>query len=234
MIKDALKYLIGLGETKIVDINNQKYATKGLELVKEPLAASLHLTTLTGLVDYIKSKSDNMISERVIIHIVSPEKVVLRSELTNDRQRENLINCEALLPSIYFDRFVDTEKFNIMMQSSFIENKDRNILLKVCGNVTESAVKKVGDDGVSQAVTMKTGVASLQDVIVPNPVILAPRRTFTEINQPESKFIFRMKEGPLCAIFEADGGAWRNEAMQNIKKYLVDKLKEMENIDIIS
>lgn len=234
MIRDALAYLIGLGETKVLNINDQKYATGELRLVKEPLCECLHLTTLTGLVDYIKSKSDTMLSQRLIVHVISPQKVVLCSELTNDRQREKLICCEALLPSIYFDRFLSTEQFNIMLQSSFVENKDRDILLKVCGNITESAVKQVGDDGITQAVTMKTGVATLQDVIVPNPVVLEPFRTFVELEQPESKFIFRMKEGPSCAIFEADGGAWKNIAMQNIKKYLVDKLKEIENVDIIS
>ena len=30
---------------------------------------------------------------------------------------------------------------------------------------------------------------------VPNPVGLAPYRTFTEIGQPESKFVLRLKNG---------------------------------------
>ncbi|KHO31340.1 hypothetical protein OR63_10900, partial [Clostridium tetani] len=83
----------------------------------------------------------------------------------------------------------------------------------------------VGDDGVSQAATIKTGVASVNEVKVPNPVVLAPFRTFPEIEQPESKFIFRMQSGPRAALFEADGGAWRNEAMIKIKAYLEEQLK---------
>ena len=35
-----------------------------------------------------------------------------------------------------------------------------------------------------------------------------------------------MKDGPRCAIFEADGGAWRNEAITNIREYLKDELSE--------
>ena len=68
------------------------------------------------------------------------------------------------------------------------------------------------------------GVASADDVIVPNPVELAPYRTFLEVEQPSSSFIFRMKNGPRGAIFEADGGAWRNQAILNIKEYLTKEL----------
>ncbi|GET15220.1 hypothetical protein SN4111_14820 [Ligilactobacillus agilis] len=58
----------------------------------------------------------------------------------------------------------------------------------------------------------------------PNPVLLAPYRTFIEVKQPENKFIFRMKDGPRGAIFEADGGAWRNQAILNIKTFLEEQL----------
>lgn len=34
-----------------------------------------------------------------------------------------------------------------------------------------------------------------------------------------------MKEGPSAAIFEADGGAWRNEAIRNIHDYLYHELQ---------
>ena len=98
----------------------------------------------------------------------------------------------------------------------------------------EDAIKSISDDGVSQAATIKTGVASVNDVKVPNPVVLAPFRTFPEISQPESKFIFRMQSGPRAALFEADGGAWRNEAMMKIKACLEEQLKEIKNIQIIA
>lgn len=35
-----------------------------------------------------------------------------------------------------------------------------------------------------------------------------------------------MKSGPTCALFEADGGAWKLQAIQNIKDYLVAALEE--------
>jgi hypothetical protein len=170
-----------------------------------------------------------------LVHIISPTEVALYSELRNDQDREMYMHCKALTPNnIVYNRFMDTDDFNIMLQSSFVDNRDRTILLKVTGLIQDKAVKEVGDDGVSQAVTIKTGVANVGDVKVPNPVELAPYRTFPEIIQPESKFIFRMQSGPQAALFEADGGAWRNMAMDLIKKYLEEQLSGLENISIIS
>ena len=121
-----------------------------------------------------------------------------------------------------------------MLQSSFTDSGDKEVLQKYTGLVRDEAVKETGDDGISQAVTIKTGVASVGQAVVPNPVTLAPYRTFPEVDQPLSKFIFRMQEGPKAAIFEADGGAWRNQAIKNIKEYLEKELEGLENIKIIA
>lgn len=37
--------------------------------------------------------------------------------------------------------------------------------------------------------------------------------------------LIRMKDGPRGAIFEADGGAWRNQAIVNIREYLYEQLE---------
>lgn len=243
--KEALEYLVNLGETKILDIDGKKFTTKEVYKVNDPVPAAIEVTTLTALVDYIKANFDKKSSEKLLIHVKSPEDVSLYSELREDQRREEYIRCSAMLPNnICFDRFLDTETFNIMLQSSFeshiVLQEDKNevdfrqLLLQVTGCIRDNAVKQIGDDGVSQAATIKTGVASVADVKVPNPVILAPYRTFPEIEQPASKFIFRMQSGPRAALFEADGGAWRNEAMARIKRFLEVELDKVENIKIIS
>lgn len=242
--KEALEYLVNLGETKTLEIDGQQFTTKQVYAVKEPIPASIQVTTLTALVDYIKSNFDTKASEKLLIHVKSPVEVSLYSELRADAEREEYITCRALLPdNIEFDSFMNTESFNIMLQSSFTDrkvsqgNKEvdfRKLLLQVTGCIRDNAVKQIGDDGVSQAATIKTGVASVADVKVPNPVILSPFRTFSEIEQPASKFIFRMQSGPRAALFEADGGVWRNVAMINIRTLLKEQLKEFKNIEIIA
>lgn len=234
--REALQYLVNLGEEKepIIDLQQGTFSTINLTRVKVVRAAALSISTLTGFVDYIKSNID-AIDTKLLVHVESPTIVKLYGPLNVDRERENYLVAAAELPdNIKYERFLDTEGFNIMLQSSFVSNKDKEILLKYTGLIQDDAVKQIGDNGISQAVTIKTGVASVGQAEVPNPVTLAPYRTFSEISQPESKFIFRMKEGPSAAIFEADGGSWKNEAILSIKKYLEDQLKEIDNIEIIA
>ncbi|KOR24168.1 hypothetical protein [Clostridium sp. L74] len=234
--KEALEYLVNLGEKRdpIIQLDQGTFSTKGLDRVTGPLADTLTVSTLTGLVDYIKANID-ILPEQLLVQVKSYDEVRLYSPLNPDREREEYIRAKAILPNnIYYDRFIGSEEFNIMLQSSFVDVGDKEVLLKYTGLIKDEAVKSTGDDGVSQAVTIKTGVASVGQAAVPNPVTLAPYRTFPEIEQPLSKFIFRMQQGPSAAIYEADGGAWRNEAMRRIKAYLEEELKEIENINIIS
>lgn len=236
MSKDAIQYLQESGitpEDRLVSFDdderwlafdNDGQAKEILPRVfnaKEPV----NLNTLSGMVNYIKSNLER-IDEKLILQIKNEEIVSLMGTLEVDGSREVLASAKAIVPEFSFDRYHDVEEFNIALQSKFVPNDDRNILLKVVGNVSEDNVKTVGDDGVSQAVTINQGVASKADVKVPNPVELAPYRTFLEVIQPESQFVFRMKDGPRAAIFEADGGAWRNQAIVNIREYFKEQLKE--------
>lgn len=186
---------------------------------------ALSINTLSGFVKYIRANLDRE-DLRLIVHVKDESTVYLKGLLEVDGSREALAVAEAIVPQFYFDHFMDMEEFNIALQAKFVKTEDRQVLLQVVGNVAEKNVKNTGDDGVSQAITINQGVASKADVKVPNPVVLAPYRTFLEIDQPESQFIFRMKDGPRGAIFEADGGAWRNQAIVNIREYLNDQLSE--------
>lgn len=234
--REALEYLVNLGEKKepIIELDQGTFSRVSLSRVTEPVASKLTVSTLTGLVDYIKTNVDHL-EGKLLIQVKSPEEVALYSPLNADREREKYVSAEAILPNnVAYERFLDTERFNIMLQSAFVNNKDKEILLKYTGLIQDDAVKTIGDDGVSQQVTVKTGVASVGQAVVPNPVTLAPFRTFPEVEQPESKFIFRMKEGPSAALFEADGGAWRNKAILNIKAYLEKELEHNHNVEIIA
>ncbi|WP_195259359.1 hypothetical protein [Clostridium paraputrificum] len=234
--QEALKYLVNLGEEKdpIVMLDQGTFTKASLSRVKEAKASVLTVSTLTGLVDYIKSDLDKL-PEKLLIQVISPREVALYSPLNADREREQYISAKAILPdNVVYDRFIGTEQFNIMLQSAFVDVGTKSALLKYTGLIQDEAVKTTGDDGVSQQVTVKTGVASVGQAIVPNPVELAPYRTFPEVEQPISKFIFRMQEGPKAALYEADGGAWRNKAILSIKEYLQEELKELENIEIIA
>ena len=152
--------------------------------------------------------------------------------------REYLVTVNAQVPELVYGRYIGHENFLFVLQSKFIDNPDRELLLKFTGTVESGTVAQYGDDGITQKATIKTGIASKGEAIVPNPVKLRPFRTFLEVEQPESAFVFRMQQdkdgGVSCAIFEADGGAWKNAAMRNVKEYLQFELADMPQFTVIS
>ena len=236
MIKEALEYIVGLKTPVITEIDGNTYSDKPLNRISYvPYAKTIGMKTLTSLVEYIKANIDSM-SERMIVHVISPTEVHLYSSLDADRKREYLVEVNAELPDFRFGSFIDHENFVIALQSKFVPNEDRDLVLKFAGTVEDGTVAEYGNDGVTQKATIKTGVASKADAVVPNPVNLIPYRTFLEVQQPASDFIFRMKSscGVQCAIFEADGGAWKNEAMSRIKNYLALELSEYPQFTVIS
>jgi len=224
MIKEALQYIANLANLETLEINGQQFSNQPLTLLRQPTPSALTVRSLSGFVDYLKSEYDA--PGALMVHVESPTKVLAFSTFHDDVVRKTYIEAEALLPSIRFGNWTDVEEFNIQLQSLFVPNDDRSALLKVVGNVKEDAVQNISDDGVSQQVTAKTGVATVAAVTVPNPVTLLPYRTFVEVQQPESLFVFRMRTGPSAALYEADGGAWKVEAMDTIKSYLQKALAD--------
>ena len=141
-----------------------------------------------------------------------------------------------MVPYFNFERFIEQESFCIGVQSKFKPTEDRALMLKFAGTVETGTVAEYSDDGVTQKATVKQGLTSKAEGIVPSPVKLRPYRTFLEVDQPESEFIFRMRDthGVECALFEADGGAWQTEAIKRIKFWLKTQLNDMQNYTIIA
>ncbi|WP_433958794.1 hypothetical protein [Cytobacillus horneckiae] len=243
MLKEAIQHLLNLAikpSERIVDVidpngNNRTLVidSEGISKEIKPVISraeeALKINTLTGLIGYIKANLERTDSN-FYLQVYDEKTVYLKGVLDSEGEREQLIEVNAIVPNFDYGYFHGSEELIIALQSKFTSSKDRDLLLKVIGNVKEENVRTTGDNGISQAVTIKTGVASADDVLVPNPVALAPYRTFLEVEQPTSSFIFRMKDGPKGAVFEADGGAWRNQAIFNICEYLDEELvTEIDN-----
>lgn len=229
-LREALQYVVGLSieaeKTEVLQINGRTYADKSLTRYdKQPKAAKIQAVTLTSLVDYIH-QCNREFPGSMIIHIISPTQVRLMSALDKEREREVLFEINAETSEYRFDEWYDQERMMIELQANFQANDDLGLILKAVGNIEKKNGQEYSDDGVSQVATMKTGIATKSDVIVPNPVELIPYRTFQEVEQPASKFVFRIgdKEVPAFKIVEAEGGIWKNEAISNIKAFLKENL----------
>ena len=200
-------------------------------------AEPIRATTLTSLVDYIKESREEL-RDRMIIQVVSATKVLLYSGLLPERDRETLFEVNALLPRFEYGREYDQESFLVSMQACFAPSDEREDVAKVASNIVSTQEATFSDDGISQRVVMKTGVTKKENAIIPNPVRLIPYRTFLEVEQPESEFVFRITEGrggvPFFKLVAADGGRWEAVAVDNVKSYLVEALADIPNREQIT
>ncbi len=210
-------------------------AGEGWKLADVPKPAPepkpLTFGTLVGFVGYVIGNRDSLEESKLMVHVVGPRRVELLEPLTGAfRQRPLLAaaDLDVFEPKGFpFGQWLDMESFVIGLQASFVATEARDDLLRLIGNVKDEAVRQTSDDGVTQTVVAKQGAALVAEVPVPNPVTLAPYRTFREVEQPESRFILRLRSGgPTCALFEADGGAWKIQAANGVTAWLRDALRD--------
>lgn len=242
MIKEAINRILELAPANTININGQDYSDKKMYPIdKELRAERIQMSILTGLIEYIKQTGDFK-AMPYIVHVTSPREVMLLSSLDADRKREVLAVATAKIPEFRFGTFYPAEEFIINVQAKFLDacpgfENDKTVILQFAGGVKAGTVAEYGDNGVGQKATIKRGVATMQEVEVPSPCMLVPYRTFTEVAQPASSFIFRARDderlGVQLALFEADGGAWENAAMDNIRRYLKAELKDSKHVIMV-
>jgi hypothetical protein len=113
--------------------------------------------------------------------------------------------------------------------ANFTEVGDREYLLKIASNLTNERVVSAEDNGITQQVGLKKGAALKTTETLRQRVTLAPYRTFREVSQPSSEFVFRVRQGeeggiPTLALFEADGGKWKIDAALAVRDWFKDKV----------
>lgn len=239
MIKNALAYIRELAvkaeEPKAVLIAGHTYGPGGLTRYDVgPRAEPIQATTLSALVEYIARRQEEL-RDHMIVHIKSPEKVELYSGLLEERDRETLLVVKTLRPDFDFGAAYGQEAFLIAMQACFMHTPDREAVTALASNIVNAQQAEYSDDGVTQHAIIKTGVTTKNRALVPNPVTLRPYRTFLEVEQPVSEFVFRIGTSgggdPTFKLIEADGGHWKTAAMRNIYEHLNQTLREKLNED---
>ena len=240
-IKAALEYAVELNQHGLEIVtagDGREYYDANkvhmVELDPKRYPRTLELSTLTSLVEYLKSDLNGMQDQRLIVAVEKNDEVCVWSENDEFEHRTLLVDVKARVPELTFGRFISSEQFNIMLQSNFIDDADRGALLDFASALKIENGAEIEDNGVSQVATVKTGVASLAKGKVPNPVDLRPYRTFNEAEQPASKFVFRIDKNAQMALFEADGKRWVQEAVGNIAAYLKAELADLEHITVLA
>lgn len=239
MTREAMEFIQELTEKaapvhRPMEICGKTYVNERLIRVDEkPKAEPLTVSTLTGLMDYVTGCADDYNSfdgfdRKMVFHIEDPRTVSFFTTLDGERKRETLCRAKAEVNEFNFGRWIDQDTFIISLQSNFEANDDRDLVLKFSGNAMKQNEIAYADDGITQTATMKMGAASTANVKIPNPVTLRPFRTFQEVAQPETQYVFRMRDndGLQFLLADASNGIWKNEAVYHIKTWIYDQLQK--------
>jgi len=234
MLKEAIEKILTLSDPKTVKIGAREFSSQPLHQVKPNSVQALHLNSLQALVQYVKNNPDEWVKKGIFLNVTSPEKVELLWTMDQVHPTRNVlafVDCENHQEDFAFGRKFNNEEFVIALQSQFVQTESLFLLQKIASNLKAESVKTSQDDGIAQVVGQSAGVFLKTELKIPNPIKLRPFRTFREIEQPESQFVFRVHqvrdELPQCALYEADGGAWKLEAMQKIGEYLKSNLTDI-------
>lgn len=223
-------------DRQIVKVGGRDYTPGNLKpVIFNPLADSIKVLSLSGFADFVSNDIDKLeIGEKYFIHVVSPSRVDLVSTLKGeDRKREVLLTAEIdkELETFPFERFMAQEEFAIKFRSMFepYAGDDSEYVLSFTSKLSGGTSIDVQDDGITQNVGVKKGVSgALKGTEAAKPIVLlAPFRTFRDIAQPASQFLLRIRlngDVPSVALFEADGGRWRNEAVKAIAEFITARL----------
>jgi len=222
------------GQEKTVIIDGKTYSDYGLKKVySDPRPSMLKVSTLDGIADYIKENLDGVDSNNSIIVIDSYDCISIYSPVEGERNDRHQI-LESNLTEVDkfpFGRFIAQEDFIIKFSALFCGNDDKSKIISAASRM-QCINQTAGDDNgatTSRMASNEVLCPGIADDDMPQTVVkLKPYRTFREVEQPESAFIFRYKQeggSPVIALFEADGGAWKLDAKAKIKAYLSDKVE---------
>lgn len=228
LTREFLEKVAEMAQPNTLTEGIRTFVDKPMHMLVDEIAADTPLRTnsLSSVADYIKSNADfdALASDgRKIIHVEDEKTVWLYTEMNSFKKRSALLLASAWVSSFPFGQWLSLENFIISVQANFVTDEHRDELLSFVATVKQDTGVEQQDDGVTQKVTTRSGVSLSRTSKVPNPITLRPFRTFSEVEQPESAFVFRIKAEEGCgvkaALFAADGDAWRHDAILKIRDY---------------
>ncbi len=200
------------------------------------LPDTMTFASLDGLVNTVKSELSDMLQstesgDTLYVSVSSPTMLEVYTGLCTDNRRAIVYKAfQSLAKSWSGERWFDHEEAMIALQSQFVPNEGAAYLLDFLSRVTDESSVQSDDNGMTQTVQVKKGISLAGREQVRPIVSLRPYRTFLEVEQPESAFLIRVKEGCRVGIIEADGGMWQFAARRSVKEYL-EKAFEQEITD---
>ena len=228
MLREMIEKIESMAKPTFHEVDGQVFASKEMIHVadKKPMPRCIDLTGLDSICKMVRNEAEH-VGLQIFIQVKDYKSVSVFTELDEDEDRLYLYNCVADTPAVTMNRFMAYENAVIELRSLYIPNKGTEYLLQLLSSISNESKVTSSDNGVTQRVEAKSGIALSSMVEIQPRVTLQPFRTFVEVAQPESEFLLRINDRGEIGFFPADGGVWKLEATRNVAAYFEDKLKDM-------
>lgn len=227
MLAKMIDKLVSLKETKTFQINGQTYTDGSLTRIPPHVdrPSSIDVTGLDSICKLIRTELAKL-DTIVMVQAVSYRTVEVMTTYQADFSRNILYRAKADVPGLR-EGWREREQALIELRSLFIPNAGTTYLLDLLSRMSNDDSVSTTDNGVTQTVETRQGVALKQVEEIKPRVSLQPFRTFLEVAQPESEFLLRVDAEKGIGFFEADGGVWKLEAKRNIVRYFEERLTDL-------
>ena len=236
MNKEALDRILEVHDAarEVREIEGIKYTTGKLRAILQNVPDSIEVESLTGLVDFVNKNREAFPKEEMIALVRNQGLVRLYGKMGQwgeEAKRFRPLYVQVFrntdIQEFPFGQFQDHETFVIKLMTQFVWDENLSVFITKVRSIKAENSVQTDDNGTVNKVTRKEGIELNMDREI---IKLKPYRTFSEVEQPQTPFIFRatLKNGEVqCALLECDGGAWLNQARLNIKAYLEAALPEI-------
>ena len=240
IIKDAIEKVEELVKNAVVvrEINGRSYLIDDSsyeEIIPDAISLpkTYNFSSLDGLVKMIRKEHKDIsdaccVPDVLYINVTSPTSVDVTTAVDGYNRRAFLYHSSYEFPRKWTGAsWLEHEEAMIVLRSQFIQNEGTEYLLDFLARVSDENSVSSDDNGMTQTVQVKKGIALNAREPVKPIVTLKPYRTFLEVEQPESAFLIRVRDGMQVGIIEADGGMWKIAARRSVVAYLEKELKEL-------
>ena len=228
MLKEFVNRIVELAAPTTYEIDGHTYSSEALRRVDPPRyrPTPIDVNGLDSICKLVRNEV-KQVDLKVFVQIEAYNRVKVFTTYDSEFERSYLYRCVADTPKVTVNSFNPYENAVIELRSLYIPNKDTDYLLQLLSSISSESKVVSTDNGVTQSVEAKQGIALSHMVAVKPRVSLKPFRTFIEVDQPESEFLLRISGDGKVGLYEADGGVWKLEATRNVAAYFEKELKDL-------
>ncbi len=240
MLKEAIDRILSLSRVEHFKIDGRNYADRQIVAIPTPTVSAIDVRTLQALISLYGANFETLADGVIpidrdtkrppVFQVVSHREVAVYSNNSNEFAKRTTYAVAKIVEEegYKFGTWYSQEEFIIAVNAFFLEFGERDAVLRVVSKLASEDKLLIEDDGIGQTATARSGVSRVEQLDIKPRVLLKPFRTFREVPQPPSEFLLRIRRGsdgtPKIALFEADGGRWKLDAMREIAEYLTGKL----------